>query len=79
MKKFIQKQSLTFSSLVVIGILSGAESASAQEAPAGAAGEGTFSGIAANAMATTGDLPGVVTGVSYMLGILLSVLGALSP
>jgi len=69
MKKFIQNQSLKLSSLVVIGILTGAESANA-------AGN-DFNTIANNAITTTGSLPGLVTGVSYMLGILLAVLGVL--
>lgn len=72
MKKFIQNQSLKFSSLVVIGLLSGMESAHAD-----GGGLGTFNDIADNAMDTTGNLPGLVTGVSYMLGILFAVLGVL--
>lgn len=70
MKKFIQKQSLKVSALVVIGMLSGAEDA--------AAGAGkTFNDIGGNIIGGIESLPGLVTGVSYMLGTLLGVLGIL--
>ena len=67
MKNFIKNQSLKFSSLVVIGVMSGAEEAAANN----------FNTIANNAMTATGSVPGLVTGVSYMVGILLAVLGVL--
>ncbi len=67
MRQFIRNHSLKFSSLVVLGMLSGAEEASAN----------TFNTIATNAMNATGSVPGLVTGVSYMVGILLAVLGVL--
>ncbi len=68
MKQFIKNQSLKFSSLVVIGVMAGAEEAAATN---------TFNTIAGNAMTATGSVPGLVTGVSYMVGILLAVLGVL--
>ena len=76
MKKLIQKQSLKFSSLVVVGMFAGADSAFAG-GDGGAATANNFNNIAKNAMAATSDIPGLVTGVSYMVGILLSVLGIL--
>jgi len=69
MKKFIQKQSLRVSALVVLGMMGGAEDASA--ATAG------FNTIGTNIVGGISDLPGLVTGVSYMLGTLLGVLGIL--
>ena len=76
MKKFLNNQSLKFSSLVVIGMLAGADSAHAGGA-GGAGGAGTFNQIATNAIGTSGEFHGLVTGVAYMLGILLAVLGIL--
>ena len=73
MKKFIQKQSLKVSALVVIGMMSGAEDASA----IGAGNGGTFNEIGADLVGGISSLPGLVTGVSYMLGTLLGVLGIL--
>lgn len=73
MKKFIQKQSLKISSLVVIGMMSGAEDALA----IGAGNQGTFNEIGGSLVEGISQLPGLVTGVSYMLGTLLGVLGIL--
>lgn len=69
MKKFIQKQSLKVSALVVLGMLAGAEDA--------VAGQKTFNEVGGNIIGGIEQLPGLVTGVSYMLGILLAVLGVL--
>lgn len=73
MKKFIQKQSLRVSALVVIALMSGAEDALAVGGRSGK----NFSTIADNISGSIERLPGLLTGVSYMLGILLGVLGIL--
>ncbi len=69
MIKFVKNQSLKVSALVVIGMLSGAENASAQGQD--------MSTISDNVITSISSLPGLLTGVSYMLGILLGVLGIL--
>ena len=69
MKKFIKDQSLKVSALVVLGMLSGADDAYA--------GGKQFNDIGGNIITGIGDLPGLVTGVAYMLGTLLAVLGIL--
>jgi len=68
MKKFIQKQSLKISALTTIAMLSGAADASAGN---------NFSKVAANVATSAASLPGLISGVAYMLGILLAVLGIL--
>lgn len=69
MIKFIKKQSLKVSALTVVGLLSGAEDAAATGK--------NFSTIANNVTTSIESLPGLLTGVAYMLGILLGVLGIL--
>ena len=69
MKKFINNKSLQVSSLVIVGLLSGAQDAAAET--------NTFSTIAENVVGGVSEVPGLVTGISYMLGVLLAVLGVL--
>lgn len=72
MIKFLKKKSLQVSAAVFIGTVSGVESAFAQ-----ATGGNDFSAIARNINTSISELPGLLTGVSYMMGILLGVLGIL--
>ncbi len=71
MKK-IQKHMLMASASVFIGLVSGVESSFAQTT-----GGNDFGSIANNITDSIADLPGLLTGVSYMMGILLGVLGIL--
>ena len=73
MKKFIQKQSLKLSSLVVLGMMAGADDAYAINA----GNKGGFDDIGKDIIGGIDQLPGLVTGTSYMLGTLLAVLGVL--
>lgn len=73
MMKLIRKKSLMFSAALYVGVTSGAQDALAQ--PGG--GDNDFSSIASNITTSIQDLPGLLTGVSYMIGILLGVLGIL--
>jgi hypothetical protein len=73
MKKFIQKQSLKFSSLVVLGMMAGADDAHAITA----GNDGTFNEVGKDIIGGIEQLPGLITGTSYMLGTLLAVLGIL--
>ncbi|MEM9469340.1 MAG: hypothetical protein AAF988_04190 [Pseudomonadota bacterium] len=57
------------SALVFAAMLSGAEDAAAQT--------NNFSQIASNVTTSISGLPGLLSGVAYMLGILLGVLGIL--
>ncbi len=74
MIKVIRKKSLMFSAALYVGVTSGAEDALAAAA---GAGSNDFSSIASNITTSIQDLPGLLTGVSYMIGILLGVLGIL--
>jgi hypothetical protein len=73
MKKFIHKQSLKLSSLVVLGMMSGVDDAYAINA----GNEGKFNEIGKDIIGGIDQLPGLITGTSYMLGTLLGVLGVL--
>jgi len=74
MKKFIQNKMMGASAMIVAGVISGAQSANA----AGGAGGGkSFNVVAGDIIGGIGSLPGLVTGISYMLGVLLAVLGLL--
>ncbi len=75
MIKQLNKHSLKFAIAIMVGVSSGAEDALAQN-PAGA-GSNDFSSIARNITESISELPGLLTGVSYMIGILLGVLGIL--
>ncbi|MAZ76826.1 MAG: hypothetical protein CMH31_05940 [Micavibrio sp.] len=76
MFKYINKKSLQFSSVAVIAMMSGAEDALAQGRGTGGSGA-DFSTIGENITTSISGLPGLLSGVSYMLGILLGVLGIL--
>ncbi len=74
MKKFIETQMLKVSAVAVLAMVSGAEDALAQ----GTSGGGNdFGDIAKNITGSISDVPGLLTGLAYMLGILLGVLGIL--
>ncbi len=78
MMTFIKKQGLKLSAAVTIGIMSGAEDAAAQVAiGTGTTGNQDFSDIAANMTESIANLPGLLSGLAYMFGILLGVLGIL--
>ena len=70
MKKFIQNKMMGVSAMVAVGLMTGAESANA------AAGK-SFNSVAGDIIGGIASLPGLVTGISYMLGVLLAVLGLL--
>jgi len=70
MIKFMRKQSLKLSAAVIVGTMAGAEDALAD-------GGNDFSAIAENITGSIASVPGMLTGVSYMLGTLLGVLGIL--
>jgi len=65
----IKKQGLKVSAMTIISILNGVEDALAQN--------NNISTIAENITRSISGLPGLLTGVSYLLGILLGVLGIL--
>ncbi|MCI5060377.1 MAG: hypothetical protein MRY79_04815 [Alphaproteobacteria bacterium] len=69
MIRFIKRKSLVLSVAVLVGTMTGAEDALANG--------NNFSSIAGNITESISELPGLLTGVSYMLGILLGVLGIL--
>ena len=73
MKKFIQNKMMGVSAMVAVGLMTGAESANA----AGAGGGKSFNSVAGDIIGGIASLPGLVTGISYMLGVLLAVLGLL--
>ena len=68
--KFISKKTLQMSAAFTAGYFM-----TANDAHAG--GQNTFSNIAENIVLSIQNLPGLLTGVSYMFGILLGVLGIL--
>ncbi|NQZ13748.1 MAG: hypothetical protein HRT94_02835 [Alphaproteobacteria bacterium] len=68
MFKYIHKKSLNVSAIAVLAMVSGAEDALAQN---------DFTAISTNIEESISGLPGMISGVSYMLGILLGVLGIL--
>jgi hypothetical protein len=69
MIKSINKYTLRVSAAVLVGVMGGAEDALATG--------NDFSSIARNVTDSISELPGLLTGVAYMLGILLGVLGIL--
>lgn len=72
MKKFRQKM-MVASAATFIGLVSGVE-----QSFAGAAATGTsFNTIVNNMESSISGIPGLISGVSYMMGILLGVLGIL--
>lgn len=69
MMTILKNKSLQVSAAVFTGLIGGVESAHA--------GNNDFSSISTNITESIADLPGLLTGVSYMMGILLGVLGIL--
>jgi hypothetical protein len=69
MIKFIRNQSLKVSAIVTLSMLGGAENSFAAAT--------NFSTISTNVSTSIASLPGLLAGVSYMIGILLGVLGIL--
>lgn len=69
MRKFISNQSLKLSAAVLVGFMSGAQDALAQEK--------TFNDVSENMITGIESVPGLITGGSYMIATLLSVLGVL--
>lgn len=67
MMNILKKKSLQVSAAVFVGMVGGVESASANN----------FTSITDNITQSISGLPGLLTGVSYMMGILLGVLGIL--
>lgn len=76
MMKFIKKTSLHVGAALFIGTVGGVQDALASPPTVGGTGN-NFSSIASNITTSIQDLPGLLTGVSYMMGILLGVLGIL--
>lgn len=74
MIKLLNKHSLKFAVALMVGVTSGAEDALAAGA---GAGNNDFSSIARNITESISELPGLLTGIAYMIGILLGVLGIL--
>lgn len=68
MMNILKKKSLQVSAAVFVGLVGGVESAHAQN---------DFTTITNNITESISGLPGLLTGVSYMMGILLGVLGIL--
>lgn len=78
MKNFIKNQSLKVSAFVVLAMMSGVEASHATvTVGTGSGGGQTFSTIGSNITTSIQSLPGLLSGLSYMLGILLGVLGIL--
>lgn len=69
MLKTLNKNSLKFQAAFIVGLLSSASQAQA-------AGN-DWSDVARNITTSIEELPGLVTGISYMLGLLLGVVGVL--
>lgn len=79
MKRFKQKM-LVGSAAAFTGLVSGVESVFAGQAPVtpvGGAGGNNFSTIVGNIDTSVSSVPGLITGVAYMMGIMLGVLGVL--
>jgi hypothetical protein len=70
MIKFLNRTTLAFSAAFITGMIAG-------DAQAGGGTANNFSSIAENINDSIAELPGLVTGVSYMLGLLLGVVGVL--
>lgn len=61
------KKFLSMQAAVIVGVVSGAEDAGAND----------FSDIAENIIDSVSALPGLLTGIAYMFGLLMGVLGIL--
>lgn len=68
----IKHKLMAVSAMTFMGLVSGVESASAS-----GVGNNNFSDISKNVITSIEDVPGLITGVSYMMGIILGVLGVL--
>lgn len=73
MKK-IRKHMMVAAASIFIGTVSGVEQSFASS---GGAGGNNFNSIVGNMEDSISGIPGLITGVSYMMGILLGVLGIL--
>lgn len=69
MMKQVGNKTLQLSALVTVGVISGAEDC--------LAGNKNFTSIAEEIINSISGLPGLISGVAYLLGILLGVLGIL--
>ena len=65
---FISKHSLKLQAAVIVGLIAGADEAHAASA-------NDFSAIAGNITNSISELPGLVSGVAYMVGLLMGVMG----
>lgn len=70
--KTLNKYSLKLSAAIIVGVTSGAT-----ESLAATASNANFSTISGNVTSSISGLPGLLSGVAYMMGILLGVLGIL--
>ena len=75
MTTFFKKTTYAMGAAMTMGMMT-TQDALAQ-APAGGTGGTTFSTIAENITNSISDIPGLLTAVSYLLGLLLGVLGVL--
>ncbi|MGB0719984.1 MAG: hypothetical protein ACPGRX_05900 [Bdellovibrionales bacterium] len=69
MAKLLNIAVLRLQAAVFVGVVCGAEAAQAQ------VGRNNFSSIAENITESIAELPGLLTGVSYLIGLLMGVLG----
>ena len=69
MRNYLNRKMLQMSSALTVGMLAGSESALAE-------GE-SFNKVGGNIITGIASIPGLITGLAYMLGILLAVLGIL--
>lgn len=72
MMKSIRKLGMTMSAAAFVGAIS-----STQAHAAGTAGDNKFNNIAENIVGSISDLPGLLTALSYLAGIMFGVLGVL--
>lgn len=72
----LNKYTLKLSAAIIVGITSGATDSLAATTGGTTSGE-TFSSISNNITTSISGLPGLLSGVAYMMGILLGVLGIL--
>lgn len=75
MIKLIKNQSLKVSAIAVLAMMNGVDAAYAQNATND--GATNFSTLTDNVTNSISGVPGLLAGVSYMIGILLGVLGIL--
>lgn len=68
MIRFLNKTTTTFSAMLVTGLVLGAKGGQA-------AGGTSFNDIARNVNESIAELPGLVTGVAYLVGIVMGITG----